>query len=287
MATISQSLQDAKDRLNSGVNTVLPSWGIPSSSGGSASSLTAYTTIVFYPQGAPKKNKVVGGNSTTGSTWILPLPTDLSEPNSLQYESIEFGALAVAAAKVLENNPKGDEFDVASAVLELMTSKEGMNVIGEEILGAVGLETAINFVRASRRNTTNPNLENMFKTSNIRTFQFGWNITPLTEKDSNSLKSFIKEFKKAIYPTSTDVGGAWNRFLFPSEFVVSFTATDVNGSTKNIFKTAACCCTDFTVQYTPNGAFNTHVDGSPTTVSLNATFQEMYALDSNDIEGLS
>ena len=100
---------------------------------------------------------------------------------------------------------------------------------------------------------------------------------------------FVSEFKKAIYPGSGSLaitGNAAQLLFFPYEFVVSFYAQGIQGGSKLIFSTASCACTDLTVQYTPNGGYNTHIDGYPTALSISATFQEMYILSRNDIEKL-
>jgi hypothetical protein len=288
MPNIDTRLIALKESLNPGAQTVLPSSGVP----GDRKSLTSWTEIKIFPEGAAKGDGRVGvGKETpTGKTWILPLPQDLSEPHSLQYEPIEFGNLARMGAAVLnkfgstaETQEKAITSDPAAAVNAL---KQVGYAVGEEILGYFGLEQMINFARARGRNTTNPNMENMFKTANIRTFQFSWNLTPLSANDAKSIKEFLNKMRLEIYPENNAVGLGFNRLKFPSEFVISFHSVGYSGGQNTILKTAPCVCTDFTVQHTPNGAYNTHIDGEPTSISINGTFQEMYSLHRGDMSGL-
>ena len=292
MPNIDTRINTLKESLNPGAQTVLPSSGVP----GDRKSLTSWTEIRIFPEGADKKNsgRVVGGSgSSPGKTWVLPLPQDLSEPHSLQYEPIEFGALSRIGATVLSNlNLSGSSAETQE---KAMTSNPGSAMealkgagyaIGEEILGYFGLEQMINFVRARGRNTTNPNMENMFKTANIRTFQFSWNLTPLSASDAKSIKEFLNTMRLEIYPNNQAIGLGWNRLKFPAEFEISFHSVGYSGGPNLILKTAPCVCTDFTVQHTPNGAYNTHIDGEPTSISINGTFQEMYALHRGDMSGL-
>ena len=300
MPNIDEKLTALKDSLSRGVSSVLPSRGIPGKGGNnSVSSLTTWTQLEIYPNGAPRsKNTVVANWGDKGATWVLPLPQDLTDIHSLQYETIEFGAIAMATAALGQgNNTVGvlDAMGVGKSASGDALSKEfGGGIAGfaegpvaEEVLGFFGLDQAINVVRSRRRNTTNPNMENMFKTSNLRTFQFSWALNPLSSEDANSIKNFINEMKKSIYPLNGTVGGAWNRLQFPAEFIFTFYSTGVGTGPKVIFRTVACACTDFTVAYTPNGAFHTHVDGNPTTVNISGTFQELYTIDQTIVEQLA
>lgn len=290
MPNIDEKIAALKEQLNPGIKAILPSRGIPSASGGRPSSLTTWTELKIFPEGVKRRGRVVSGGGTDAKeTWVLPLPQDLTDVHSMQYETVEFGALAVMASKGIS-----DIEGLISGSNELVQQESGNysfkdsaldagQVVGEEVLGFVGLDQAINVLRAQRRKTVNPNMENLFKTSNLRTFQFSWSLTPLSSTDSSGIKSFISSIKKNIYPTNNQVAGGWNRLKYPSEFMLNFYSSALTSGPQKIFSTAACACTDLTIGYTPNGAFHTHTDGAPTTVTINGTFQELYTLDSVDI----
>jgi hypothetical protein len=288
MPNIDERIVALKESLNPRINPILPSRGVP----GDKASLTTWTELTIYPDGATKNGRVVSGNGQSGGTWILPLPTDLSEPHSLQYEPIEFGAIArgaVNAVRAMKGSSDMTEMEKRIMSLDAEAIKNVLGDVamslGEEVLGFVGNEQMVNIARGVFRNTANPNMENMFKTANLRTFQFSWNLTPLSSQDAAKIKEFISKMRETIYPVNNEILFGWNRLKFPSEFTVSFYASGLQGQ-RIIFKTAPCVCTDFVIQYTPNGAYNTHIDGEPTSVSINATFQEMYSLHQGDIIGL-
>ena len=292
MPNIDEKISTLKEQLNPGIKSILPSRGIPSSSGGTPSSLTTWTELQIYDGGAQRKGsvgRVVKGNGQVSQTWVLPLPQDLTDMHSMQYETVEFGALAVSSGKLLDMMSAE-----SSAISEELASGYGSNasstflgntsrVVGEEVLGFFGLEQAINVLRARNRNTVNPNMENLFKTPNLRTFQFSWSLTPLSSSDSGSIKNFVSVMKTKMYPTNSNVSYGWNRLDYPAEFILNFYSSGLTSGKQKIFSTAACACTDLTIGYTPNGAFHTHTDGRPTTITINGTFQELYTLDSKDI----
>ena len=292
---INETLETLKNQLSGSVQTVLPSRGVPSSGKGrqSPSSLTSWTEITFYEKGGPRPGRTIGRGGDAGQTWVLPLPQDLSDMNSFEYEPIEFGGTTQFLDSVYNTitlgMDKGNTVNVSDSSTGGGEIGSGLVAAGMTTLDVIGAENAKNAVRAKARQTANPNLEALFKSSNLRTFQFSWNITPLTSGDSEQLNSFVSEFKKAIYPGSGSLaitGNAAQLLFFPYEFVVSFYAQGIQGGSKLIFSTASCACTDLTVQYTPNGGYNTHIDGYPTALSISATFQEMYILSRNDIEKL-
>lgn len=293
MPNIDQKIATLKEQLNPGIKSILPSRGIPSASGGTPSSLTTWTELQIYDKGAQRKGgtRVVGSSGGASATWVLPLPQDLTDMHSMQYETIEFGALAIATGKLTdmmtaESGAIAQELEKGYGPGASSTLGNISRVAGEEVLGYFGLEQAINVIRARTRNTVNPNMENLFKTPNLRTFQFSWTLTPLSSSDSGSIKDFVSIMKTKMYPTNSTVLYGWNRLDYPAEFVLNFYSSGLTSGKQKIFSTAACACTDLTIGYTPNGAFHTHTDGRPTTVTINGTFQELYTLDSNEIKDL-
>ena len=294
MPNIDEKIAALKDQLNPGIKSILPSRGIPSASGGTPSSLTTWTELQIYDNGARRSGRArVVGSSAGGAsaTWVLPLPQDLTDMHSMQYETVEFGALAIAGSKLLDMMNAGtgaisQELETGYGPGASSTLGNISRVAGEEVLGFFGLEQAINVLRARNRNTVNPNMENLFKTPNLRTFQFSWTLTPLSSTDSSSIKDFVGVMKTKMYPTNAPVLFGWNRLDYPAEFILNFYSSGLSSGKQKIFSTAACACTDLTIGYTPNGAFHTHTDGRPTTVTINGTFQELYTLDSKEIKDL-
>jgi hypothetical protein len=77
-------------------------------------------------------------------------------------------------------------------------------------------------------------------------------------------------------------------FIYPSEFdIVYYT----NGSeNKNIHKHTSCVLTEMSVNYTPNGVFNTFFEsktggGMPTQINVNLTFRELQILNKELVKG--
>ena len=272
-------------------------------SGGGSSSLTAWTVITVYPKGKSGAGRISNQQSAgaRGDTWVLPIPSDLTDLNSMAYEPTSFSTGQRIATNLISKTlgAPGDADDVLGAIYA------GVKQVGGEVIDAVKADPnaalgqlASELLPEGGTNTflapagvfSNPNMEALFKGANLRTFQFSWILTPLKKEDSDSIKDFVKSIKKSIYPTFTKGsarGAVLSMQTFPAEFVVSFYSSDINGSAKRIFSTVACACTDFTVNYTQNGGFYAHDDGNPTSVNISMSFQEFYTLSQDDIDAIS
>lgn len=272
MPSVSSSIANGIQGLNRSIQTVIPSQGIPSR-GGNGSGLSTWTKLVIHEGGKPRNGRGIakGFGSGSGTTWILPLPADLNESNTLSWEQQEFGAIEqTLAGGPLAGGGAADNFKSAVASLGAGALKSFDIEIVESVGGAL------------TRTAANPATEILFKASNLRTFQFTWNLIPLTQSDAISIEKFKKEMLKNIYPDASGIGGA-SRLSYPSEFEVSFHAKgNQGGGEKVIFSTFVSACTEFTVNYGVQGMYGVHEDGSPTQVSISATFQEIYMLVKND-----
>jgi hypothetical protein len=271
LITVEQLIEEAKSKSGGNVNPILPTSGIPSS-GGSAQNLTAWTVMTFYPDGgpAPKNRPTVSGRGgAAGSTWVLPLPLELAEVHSLNYNSQEMGIIE----RALTTGIVGDGTEAL----------KGLGIsLGTGILDAFGASGVSTVVLSKTRRAANPQMEALFKTPNLRVFNFSWNLIPLTSQDSSSIKSFVKEVRQNIYPTVAGASAA-TTLTFPSEFTFQFQSRGLSSGTPNtIFETMSSVITEFTVSYGAQGMFGTHEDGLPTQVTINMTVQETFTAVKDD-----
>ena len=84
-------------------------------------------------------------------------------------------------------------------------------------------------------------------------------------------RSIIQAFKYHMHPEYKDANNFL--FLYPSEFDIVY-YHDGKENMK-IHRHTSCVLSDLTVNYTPNGVFNTFPDGMPTQINISMTFQEL------------
>ena len=226
---ITSTIDDLKQKLAGSIQTVMPSIGIPSSGGNGGSNLSAWTVITFYEKGGPRPGRTIGTGGSSGEQWVLPLPADLSDLNSFEYQPIEYGSMTKAIMGAVTNTAETVGLADSGNQTEGDSSEAGFGgtavAVGTGTLDLMGADNLSNAIRQRNRITGNPNMEALFKSPNLRTFQFSWSVTPLTQEDSVSLKAFLTKIKESIYPEGSEVGASANAvelLNFPYEFIVSF-----------------------------------------------------------------
>lgn len=125
----------------------------------------------------------------------------------------------------------------------------------------------------------NPKKEQLFKNVDFRTFNFEYQFAPRSEEESRSVKEIIKLFKLHMHPEFKDSAGFL--FLYPSEFEIVYYQGD--SENMNLPRHTSSVLVDMSVNYTPQGMFNTFNDGASTLITLNLTFKELAILTKAEI----
>jgi len=270
LISIEQLVEQAKTKTGAAA-PVMPSTGIPSKNNNN-SSLTAWTVLEIYPLGAPRPNNrsfTTGTGNAAPSTWVLPLPQELSEVHSLNFESTEMGFIEQLAGAAMS----GTVVQGGGGVFDAIISAAGAVAAGAA--GVVGATAIEQLIKSGTRFATNPAMESLFKSANLRNYNFSWNLIPLNSSDSVNIDSFKKEMLKNIYPAIGGLSGI-SKLIFPAEVMFTFQARGNSSQDYTIFKTQACGVTEFTVSYGVQGSYGAHEDGYPSGVTINMTAQELF-----------
>ena len=129
---------------------------------------------------------------------------------------------------------------------------------------------SVDFALFSQGFALNPQLEVLFKGTDMRQFQFDFLFAPYDADEAKSVMSIIKQFKFHQAPeVLTDTVGRF--FVPPSEFDIDFL---YNGQKNgNIHQIGTCVLTNMNVDYAPNG-WSTFGDGTPTNIRMTLNFME-------------
>ena len=120
----------------------------------------------------------------------------------------------------------------------------------------------------------NPKKEQAFSGVDFRTFTFNYRFAPRSSGEAKNVLNIINAFKYHMHPEYKDSTGFL--FLYPSEFdIVYYHGAEEN---LNVHRHTSCVLTDMTVNYSPNGVFNTFSDGMPTEISVQMNFKELTIL---------
>jgi hypothetical protein len=132
----------------------------------------------------------------------------------------------------------------------------------------------------------NSNMELLFNSPKLRSFEFSWRMSPRSEKEAKNVRRIIRFFKQGMAPRklgATAAGAASALLGSPNVFKLQYkTADDKPISGLNRFK--LCALTGFSVNYTPDGQWSAYDKGQPVSVNIGMGFTELEPVFENDYQ---
>ncbi len=196
-------------------------------------------------------------NVQYGADWQSQSLTDAAGALG-QYSSVA-AASAASIGKKINGNKTSSGASAAWA-----------EIAGRLAEGGIAGQGATDFALFATGYAINPQLQVLFKGTDMRQFQFDFLFSPYNEEESRAVIGIIKQFKFHQAPeVVTDAVGRF--FVPPSEFDIDF---QYNGQTNsNLHKISTCVLTNMNVDYAPNG-WSTFGDGTPTNIRMTLNFME-------------
>ena len=274
----------------------------------------------FYDYKPPFQNKISPDDKVTNQTLkqynatgfaseyfkdkrypqiLLYMPQDIQDAFSAKWEGKKFGALTTGiissagmegtANKIIKGaNTVGEtitssQVNAAAAVVTTLATKlTGDTITANDLFGGIS--------GVAR----NPNVEVLFQSMELRTFDLTFKLAPFNTKDMLSIDAIIKVFKQAMLPQyeigDTNVFGVDTadnpavqaRFIqVPKVCAVNF----MRGAERNPYlpRYKMCAITDVNVNYTPDNVYATIDEGTPVATELKISFMETKLVFSEDV----
>lgn len=237
----------------------------------------------------------------------LYMPNSIQTELSANYNMEDMGMLqglakaGGAAGDVIKSMFSGqamsDEQSAAAAgTLKDAVAQAGVKV-GLEAVDAVAGVAGIDVnsaaaAKAMRRKVVNPHMEFLFESVGQRSYSFSFKMVPRNLNETKQIHDIIRIFRSAALPSSQKGGGL--TLDFPAEFDISY----FRGGSENTWipRISRCALTNVSVNFTPNGKFQTlaeqsfddvtgySVEGAPpASVELALSFSEMSTLLREDV----
>jgi len=131
----------------------------------------------------------------------------------------------------------------------------------------------------------NQNLEMVFNGVTIRSFNFGFDLTPRSKSEAGIVKRIIKTLKiHSAAKLNNDGMGFLNA---PDIFRIGYYKGGSPHPFLNRFKT--CALTNMSTNYTGSGTYATYEDGTPVHMKLDMSFKELnpiYREDHEEVESV-
>lgn len=274
--------------LGSVVTSILPLAGnaVSGSSSNSFGSLTYPQTLKNLSLNPAHINfQFYSRDTNIRSTSInLPMPNNVSNPNSISWDQQDFGMLGDALVKSLGHMKAGtgsaegikNHLDAMaermksvafySGMSEIVKQGGGNSISGEDIMGAVNGKAL------------NPYKTMLFRGVNFRTFNFVFDLVPFSESDCDLINNIITAFRAHSYP---DFAGDKMFFTYPDECQITYMWETGANKWLNSFKRAVC--TNVEIDYAPMGHWSSLRNGFPNVIRVNTTWTEVNVVSKQDI----
>ena len=224
-------------------------------------------------------------------TIQLPMQPQLSESTAVNWggetlNAIQRGAAEIAAGTIR----KAGDGDIGGALSEMAS---GVNAEFSRLLGNgaaknqiiayfAGQAVGAYVIGRTTGQVINPNLELLFSGPNLRSFNFNFNLTPRDAEEARIIRKMIRAMKRNMTPQISD------KDLFlksPRIFELEYIFGNNTEQHPYMNKFKPCACTNFTVNYTPDGSYMTYRgEPSMTSYQIAMSFGEIEPIYSHEYE---
>ena len=224
-------------------------------------------------------------------TIQLPMQTGLAESTSVNWGNNEMNAVQAAGARAAMGMT-GDlaSGDVGGAMQKLVDGVGDLGKIAKDDGTAAQIKAyfagqAVGNAGVATRATgqvINPNLELLFSGPNLRAFNFNFTLTPRDPQEAEVVRKIVRAMKRNMTPQrSTEAVFLKSPRVFQLEYIYG------EGNEPHPFmnKFKPCACTNFSVNYTPDGSYMTYRgEPSMTSYQIAMSFGEIEPIYADEYE---
>ena len=249
--------------------------------------LIKFSMMEYRPSKAQASGKRQEGNII--GQVLLPIPGGISDSNNVQWGSGELNPLEMAAAQAgiaaLQEDFASGISKFGDNISNVMNDPQVQKGFQAQIVGAA---TGINQQALQRGEgmVMNPNMELLFGGPTMRNFGFTFKLSPRSKKEAETVIKIMRFFKQGM----AVIRSQSQYFLkAPHTFKLEYIKKTTRDSQEvhpylNRFK--ECALSNCTVQYTPDGNYNTYSDGVMTSYSMQLGFSELEPIFNDDYSSL-
>lgn len=212
----------------------------------------------------------------------LPFPMDgVDTKYGVQYEDTPLGLGGALANMAASGQNLGDLMKSGKTAVMRALAGYATGQMGDKMNSKSGLTAPGATLEAVTRTILNPRKEQLFRSVNYRVFNYSFHFAPNNPAECFAVREILRLFKTHMMPTLESAGFY---LRYPSEFVISYMYNE--GNNPFINKIGNCVLTQFEIKY-GIGSFSTLMNGSPTYIVANTSFQELEPLTRNRLQSES
>ena len=224
-----------------------------------------------------------GYTSRVLGSVFLPVPGNVSDNNSVSWDQDTMDPVKLLASDAFfDNVQKGDgAIDGLADTLGQIGVSIGENSGGvkEAVAGALAkAATGGSILTRATGKIINPNMELLFKGPQMRTFQLAWKMSPRSYEESEMIKKIIRMFKQSMAVKRSES----QLFLkSPNTYKLRY-MTARNKEHGFLPKIKECALTGCSVNYTPDGNYQTYENSSMVAYQMTLSFNELEPIYHDD-----
>lgn len=241
----------------------------------------AYMQFNFFHRDTAK-------NSQPGDEIQLYMPESFQNPNTVSWDSAEFGFVGNLAHNLIRGAATGgpglnlESFkQVAGDAGAKILSGAAMNIAAFAANQAGGNVNAEDLGSASMGKIPNPYQTQIFKGVNFRNFQYTFHFVPHKESDCDLIHNIIKSFRKASLPTG-DAGGQSAFLGYPDEVEIKYCWQE--GENKFVHRFKRSVIKELNIDYTGTGTWTMMRNGFPAETKMDIAFTEIEIIVRNQVD---
>ena len=218
-------------------------------------------------------------------TVILPIPGGIQDQQQVQWgsDSMDAAAIAlsdIALSTITEGLGAGVDATI-NAAKNISKSDEVKTALATAIAGSAS--GAGNLLTRTTGAIMNPNMELLFNSPSLRSFNFSFTLAPRNKAEAMVIIKIIRFFKQGMSPIRSKSRlflRSPHTFRLAYKHKVGLTNDKDDHPFLNKFK--ECALNGFGVNYTPSGQYSTYEDGVMTSYQLTMGFQELEPVYNDD-----
>ena len=222
-----------------------------------------------------------GYTSRTLGSVFLPVPGNVVDSNNVTWNSdtVDPAKLALGNA-FFENVQKGGVDGLITSTGELVKSV-GDNAASVKTAVAAALTkqaTGGSILTRATGAVINPNMELLFQGPQLRTFSLSWKMSPRDYEESEMIKKIIRMFKQSQAVKRTE-----SMLFLKSPNTYKLRYLTARGRDHSFLpKIKECALTGCSINYTPDGNYQTYENSSMVAYEMTLSFNELEPIYHDD-----
>ena len=222
-----------------------------------------------------------GYTSRTLGSVFLPVPGSVVDNNNVDWAADEMDPAKLALANAFFKNVQegGVEGLVDSAAGLAEAVGENAGDVKTGVAAALAKSaTGGNILTRSTGAVINPNMELLFKGPQLRNFGLTWKMSPRDYEESEMIKNIIRMFKQSMAVKRSE------SLVFlksPNTYKLRY-LTARNRDHSFLPKVKECALTGCSINYTPDGNYQTYENSSMVAYEMSLSFNELEPIYHDD-----